>query len=313
MALSVCMIVKNEGKALASCLASVKEIANEIVIVDTGSTDNTKEIAKKFGAKIFDYQWTDDFSSARNFSLSKATKEWILVIDADELLEPQDSQGIMRLISMPRYDAFSLIQRTYVNDSNLFSTRMKIPRYGFSSYFDVEVVRLFKNNNGYKYEGQVHELVDKSLKDASIARSDVVLHHIEHLKGEEAVKQKQIRYLEILKKELLKNPDEEKLLCDAALITFHFLDDFEEAKKYLETALKAHPKSTRAMMLFGQMFANRGNADEAIKWYEKVEPTKVVYQNLAALYSAKGDNEKAKSYAEKSKKLQTAPGNVPIP
>src|SRR3989339_222145 len=77
--ISLCMITKNEGRYLEQCLNSVKEIVDEIIIVDTGSTDKTKEIAKKFKAKIIDFKWIDDFSAARNESLKHATKDWILV------------------------------------------------------------------------------------------------------------------------------------------------------------------------------------------------------------------------------------------
>ena len=82
--ISLCMIVKDEEQHLENCLNSIKELADEIIIVDTGSKDKTKEIAGKFTNKVYDFKWNDDFSEARNFSLSKATKDWILVLDADE-------------------------------------------------------------------------------------------------------------------------------------------------------------------------------------------------------------------------------------
>src|SRR3989338_64847 len=90
--ISVCMIVKNEQQYLQQCLESVKNVADEIIIVDTGSTDNTKQIARQFTDNIYDFAWIDDFSAARNFSLSKAAKEWIFVIDADEfvMFNPKD-------------------------------------------------------------------------------------------------------------------------------------------------------------------------------------------------------------------------------
>src|SRR3990167_5438874 len=89
--LSLCMIVKNEEKYLEQCLNSVKDLVDEIIIVDTGSTDKTKEIWKKFDfahkIKFFDFKWIDDFSAARNESLKHAAKDWILVLDADEVLD----------------------------------------------------------------------------------------------------------------------------------------------------------------------------------------------------------------------------------
>src|SRR5690348_3827247 len=87
--ISLCMIVKNEEKYLERCLKSVEGVVDEIIIVDTGSTDQTTEIAEKFGAKILRYQWNDDFSSARNYSLKNAKCDWILILDADEELDIQ--------------------------------------------------------------------------------------------------------------------------------------------------------------------------------------------------------------------------------
>src|SRR3989338_6646287 len=95
--ISLCMIAKNEEKHIEECLNSVKDIVDEIIIVDTGRTDKTKQIGKKFNAKIFDFKWVDDFSAARNKSLKHATKDWILVLDADEVVESIDLNKIKEL------------------------------------------------------------------------------------------------------------------------------------------------------------------------------------------------------------------------
>lgn len=92
--LSLCMIVKDEEDVLRRCLDSVKEIVDEIIIVDTGSTDKTKLIASEFTDKIFDFKWCDDFSKARNFSFSKATKEYIIWLDADDVILEEDKLKI---------------------------------------------------------------------------------------------------------------------------------------------------------------------------------------------------------------------------
>ena len=90
--ISLCMIVKNEEKVLARCLDSIADLMEEIIIVDTGSTDDTKKIAAKYTEHIYDFEWIDDFSAARNFSFSKATKDYIYVADADEVLDEENRQ-----------------------------------------------------------------------------------------------------------------------------------------------------------------------------------------------------------------------------
>ena len=100
--ISVVMIVKNESKKLARCLSSVKDFANEIIIVDTGSDDDTKEIANSFNAKVFDFKWNDDFAQARNYSISKSTGDYNLILDADEYVINYDMDELQRFMSNNR-------------------------------------------------------------------------------------------------------------------------------------------------------------------------------------------------------------------
>ncbi|TCK97818.1 glycosyltransferase involved in cell wall biosynthesis [Natranaerovirga hydrolytica] len=95
--ISLCMIVKNEEKVLSRCLDSVKDIVDEIVIVDTGSTDHTKEIAQEYDAIIYDFEWINDFSKARNFAFSKGTKDYLMWLDADDVILEEDRKKLMDL------------------------------------------------------------------------------------------------------------------------------------------------------------------------------------------------------------------------
>ena len=95
--ISLCLIVKNEEAVLEKCLDSVKDIVDEIIIVDTGSTDNTKVIAERYYAKIYDFKWCNDFSKARNYSFSFATKDYILWLDADDFLPEIEIQKLQKL------------------------------------------------------------------------------------------------------------------------------------------------------------------------------------------------------------------------
>src|SRR3989338_2128361 len=158
--ISLCMITKNEEKYLEQCLNSVKDLVDEIIIVDTGSTDKTKEIAKDFckkfavEGKFFDFKWIDDFSAARNESLKHAAKDWILVLDADEVIEKSDSEKIKNIVNENDFAGFKLEQRSYIN--NYFEGALEnkpdfglIKQYPF--YISNSLVRLFKNNSGIKF------------------------------------------------------------------------------------------------------------------------------------------------------------------
>ena len=95
--ISLCMIVKNEEAVLARCLDSIADLMDEIIIVDTGSTDHTKEIAAKYTSQVYDFKWTSDFSAARNFSFSKANMDYIYAADADEVLDDFNHERFLRL------------------------------------------------------------------------------------------------------------------------------------------------------------------------------------------------------------------------
>jgi tetratricopeptide (TPR) repeat protein len=164
---------------------SVKDIADEMIVVDTGSTDKTKDIAIAFGAQVFDFLWTDDFSEARNVSLSKASGDWILVLDGDEVLSPADHAALAKIVhSKPgKPVAYSIVTRNY---TNLVSAQGWTANDG--SYTREETgtgwhpsakVRLFSNDKCIQFRNAVHELVEPSLLEAgiSIKPCRIPVHH----------------------------------------------------------------------------------------------------------------------------------------
>lgn len=165
--ISLCMIVKNEESNLSRCLDSVKDIVDEMVIVDTGSTDRTKEIALSYDAKVYDFEWIDDFAAARNYGIDRATGEWILVLDADEWLDADVAYHLRNLLTTSKYDAYKIIQRNY------FSGRIQ-------NVVDSETIRIFRNRLAYRYKRVYHEYVDESLKKHKAKiKSDpsLIIHH----------------------------------------------------------------------------------------------------------------------------------------
>ncbi len=137
------MIVKNEEKNLARCLASAHPYVDEIVVVDTGSQDSTLEIAAQFGATIDHFDWCDDFAAARNYSLTKVSGEWILHLDADEELVVEDPDFRQQLLSQPEVLAFAVTR----NDIN-------VPEAAFLGGFHA---RVFRNLPGFRYINRYHE------------------------------------------------------------------------------------------------------------------------------------------------------------
>jgi glycosyltransferase involved in cell wall biosynthesis len=181
--LSVCMIVKNEEKHLAYCLNSLSPVADEMIVVDTGSTDKTKEIAEVFGARVFDIEWTNDFAVARNHSLSKAHGDWILVMDADEVISFQDYAKLKKLISRKDKIAYNLVTRNYINktagDGWMCNDSTYIHEQAGRGWFPSGKVRLFPNNEKIRFENPIHELVEYSIMKIGMGKqeSGIPVHH----------------------------------------------------------------------------------------------------------------------------------------
>ena len=182
---SLCMIVKNEDEHLAKCLESVKPVVDEMIVVDTGSTDRTRDIAKVFGAKIYDFKWNDDFSEARNFSLSKASCKWTFHLDADEVISPIDYAAFRKVIQQAttKDAAFLVNTRNYTMNANPVEWVANDGKYNMeesgTGWKPSEKVRLFRNDQRIRFADPIHELVEPCLKKAGIepGRCSVQIHH----------------------------------------------------------------------------------------------------------------------------------------
>ncbi len=149
MKLSLCMIVKNEEATLSKCLGSVKNVVDEMVVLDTGSTDSTPQIATKFGAKVHHFEWCNDFSAARNEALKYVTGDWILVLDADETLSQKIVPQLKQVIQREEYLLVNLLRHEVGAEQSPYSL----------------VSRLFRNHPDIRFSRPYHALVDDSVSE----------------------------------------------------------------------------------------------------------------------------------------------------
>ena len=161
---SLCMIVKDEEAVLSRCLDSLHDIMDEIIIVDTGSTDKTKEIARKYTDKIFDYKWCNDFADARNFAASKATGDYIYTADADEYLDAENRDKLCQLkkIMLPEIE---IVQMLYHTPAGLSTV------YNFEEEYRP---KLYKRLRTFSWIDQIHETLRV---DPVVYDSDIVIEH----------------------------------------------------------------------------------------------------------------------------------------
>jgi glycosyltransferase involved in cell wall biosynthesis len=193
---SAALIVRDEAAFIGDCLRSLAGNVDEIVFVDTGSRDDTIEIARRFPTKLYRYPWSNDFSAARNFALEKATAEWILYIDADERLEISNRDAFASLLVDHRKVAWKL--------------RLH-PRIGWTAYSEL---RLFRNDPRIRFRGVIHERIQPDVE--SVARSDGLIVgacevRLQHVGYEADQRPKNARNIPLLRDYLSRDPN--RLYC----------------------------------------------------------------------------------------------------
>lgn len=299
---ALCMIVKDEEEFLDKCLKGVTPLVDEMVIVDTGSTDRTIEIAGDFGAKIYNFKWCDDYSKARNFSLKQARCDWILVMDADELISERDLPKIRELLLDEHVDGYRFILRNYENDRTLANIVLNPHDYeegsGCFGFIPSSLIRLFRRDGAVFFSGAVHETLDYSFKRLGLTAksTDIPIHHYGKLLAPLHIKSKRELYRKLGEKRVKENPDDVdavKGLSDQYLeMGLH-----QEALELLESGIRFAANNTELHFNSGRACEALNMAGRAIQEYIvtlKLNPEHIgAYNNLALIYLQEGNNEEA--------------------
>jgi glycosyltransferase involved in cell wall biosynthesis len=232
LTLSLCMIVKDEEEMLPRCLAAAKPAVDEIVVVDTGSSDRTVEIAESFGARVLHHEWTGSFSDARNVSLEAASGDWIIYLDADEVLVEEDVAGLRALRGRVWREAFALVETNYTGDIE------------DGTAMTHNALRMFRNRPEYRFKGRLHEQMAYALPAYLSERIEYTQLRIEHYGYLGVVrdsKDKSRRNLELLKQQVADGNESafqsfnlgSEYLALAEIDTA--IDHFEKSWRMLET------------------------------------------------------------------------------
>lgn len=281
--LSLSMIVKNEEEMLPGCLESVKDIVDEIVIVDTGSSDKTKEIALSYGAKVYDFVWNKDFAAARNESLKRCTCDWLIYLDADERIEKESSKKIRQLLLNAPYHVAGYIC-TIESEHLQLTGSTEMHRGGYPRVF---------RNLGFptiRFEGRVHEQIAPSIFEAgkSIDFSDIIIEHLGYNKSREEMDKKIRRNYDLL----MQHIQEEPLNAYAWYQLGQTLGNmrlYKEAENAIRFAIELGGMTpsvfASASSTLSQIVGNQGQYEEALFWAEKSleqAPNQVYALNLKA-------------------------------
>ena len=237
-ALSLCLIVKNEERNLAQCLDSVRDLAGECIVVDTGSTDATPLVAARYEAEVIPFDFTTvDFAAARNHAIARARGGWILMLDADETLDRATAPMLEKLVALDENAGYFLERHNHGSGS-------EHPKTDY-------VVRLFPNRPSYRYRGRVHETIDASIL-AGGGRLHKTPIRIDHNFSSdlEARRRKNHWYIEILQEEIVADRCDDSRL-DFLAAEYHQLGMFEEATRIAERIARVRPLDPRAHLFAG--------------------------------------------------------------
>ena len=329
MTLSVCLIVKDEEAVLARCLNCVRPFADEIVIVDTGSADATAEIARQFTDKVYFYDWCDDFAAARNFSFSKAEKDLVMWLDADDVITSENAEKILRIKDeMKDYDMAFL---------------------PYAAAFDGEEPtlvyfreRIFRRSLGVKWRGAVHEAIEPF---GRILYSDACIYH-KKLKSGNSCRNLRIYQKLISGGNTLSSRDKfyygrelmfNKMYCESVAVLENFISGEGWAENKAEACLDLYyvysalgnkskaegalvrsftfaPPKSQVCCILGEIFFERGELEAAKYWYSTAATLPqnirsgafvnrdycgyIPFMQLCVIYDKLGDYEKAREYNE---------------
>lgn len=335
---SLCMIVKNEEDKLERCLQSLKGLVDEMIVVDTGSTDRTKEIAKKFGARVEDFKWTGDFSDARNFSFSLANCDYIYTADADEELDEENRQRFLKLKEDIQDLDIDIVQMYYCNQLE-FNTVYN---------YDRELrPKLFKRVRHFVWEDPIHEQVKL---DPVICNCDVEIIHKpseNHGKRDLEAFRRTVdegryisdRLLDMYARELFMAGKDDDFIkagpffLDATLDCNRGLDEIkkascvlahlavirDDAESLLRFSLKDATTDMSSEMCceLGDYYFGKKDYDEAIVWYYNAayecgsildikRSREIPRLALAKCYRALGNEELAKDYEKEAGEVEDA-------
>lgn len=285
--ISLCMLIHNEGPQLiVGCLESVRHLVDEMICIDTGCTDSTPEVAEQMGAEVYQFEWNDNFSDARNFSLSKVTGDWILRLDPDEVFPPEHSFKIMTLVRDPNVEGYIFPIQNWLESP----TEKPNAQWALS-----ETCRLFKNQYPkIKYTNIVHEELDDSFialrkerlqalidggmsteeaktKESSllnISRAPLSLWHYGYLRGTEFLDKKFDYYCKLGNLQISQTPDDPRPYFTTAVHYLH-VGQIDKAIEHYKSVLDKDPMNHMACNDVGVLFYNQGKVDQAEKYFRR--------------------------------------------
>ncbi|HKV47570.1 MAG TPA: glycosyltransferase [Candidatus Acidoferrales bacterium] len=279
--LALSMIVNNAAADLPECLGSVAGVVDEIVVADSGSSDESIEIARRSGAKTLSIPWENDYAKARNLSLAQVTSDWVLMLDADERLDPDAQQKLPALLANRSVAGYQVTIRNYVADaSKKIWDRPSHPNDGsyapsrsYPAYIDHENVRLFRRDPEIYFVGRVHETVGWRIKDTGrkLGTADFCIHHFGMVRGEDILRKKILFYRDLGQQKIAESPQNAQAHFEVGVVELENLGNPSAALPYFERACELNDRFGVAWFFAGKTQFALGQYAPALRSLRKAE------------------------------------------
>ncbi len=275
--LSLVMIARGAAQLLPDALAHHRDLADELIVGDTGGGDGTGDAARAAGATVVDVPWTDDFAAARNAAQAAAGGRWILLLDADERIAARDFRRLRDLLAAPDH-AFVQEARNYMTGRTHVEWQPAIGRYpeeedGYPGYFVSRRIGVFPNRPDIRFTGRVHETVLPAVQAVGlpIRLIDVPVHHFGYVMGDEVNRARARRYQDLARRKVADDPDDPaaRLEWATALIEAGRAAEAAQELAVLVAADPWPPAAVRAGVLLGRLRREAGRAAEAVVLLEQ--------------------------------------------
>ncbi|MGH9475187.1 MAG: glycosyltransferase [Terriglobales bacterium] len=278
MTLGLSMIVRDAEADLPACLASVRGWVDEIVVADTGSHDATRACARALGARVLDISWENDFAAARNRALAAMRSDWILVLDADECLEPCPRRRWQAQMAGSA-DAFQVTIRNYVNSLEAYIwDRPARPNDGawpqakaYPGFIEHQNVRLFRRHPELYFLGRVHESVGARVAPAGLRLGEAAgrIHHFGMVKPPAVIAAKNHLYRELGRRKRAELPNDPQAHFELGVVEYDNFHNDGEALRCFERALRLQPGFAPAWFFAGACLARLGHPQEALGFFDQ--------------------------------------------
>jgi tetratricopeptide (TPR) repeat protein len=306
--LGLSMIVRDGEATLARCLESVRPLADEIVIADTGSSDRTREVAVEHGVRIFSIAWENDFARARNQALEEVHTDWVLSLDADEMLDPESLRVVPELLSRATIAGYNVPIRNYVLtlnervwDREPQPNTSRLPAAsGYPAYIEHENVRLFRRQAEIYFEGRVHETVGARVLGSGLklGAANFAIHHFGFVADTETRSRKNHLYRELGREKIRERPQDAQAHFELGVEELSNFKNASAALPCFERATKLNPRLHVAWVFSGVALLQLGQYREALVKLRTAEnagsKSTLVFECQGDAYYNLGDFESAR-------------------